>query len=112
MIEPSDFAIALYVILVFVVFISGLFLGALFSPYRRHNAREAWHARLASAEGKPRHDGKKRSMTLLAVLLALVVFGGVIVADHIKGPLFHDVAYCLNDGGTQTTRMCTGRVPP
>jgi hypothetical protein len=51
-------------------------------------------------------------MTLLAVLLALVVVGGVIVADHIKGPLFHDVAYCLNDGGAQTTRMCTGRVPP
>jgi len=60
----------------------------------------------------PRHDGKKRSTNLLAVLLALVVVGGVIVAGHVKGPLFHDVAYCLNDGGAQTTRMCTGRVPP
>src|SRR4029077_15902510 len=79
---------------------------------RRHNAPEARNARLAAAEGEPRHNGKKRSTNLLAVLFALVVGGGVIVADHVKGPLFHDVAYCLNDGGAQTTRMCTGRVPP
>jgi hypothetical protein len=95
----------------FVGFISGIFCAA-FYQYLRRNAPEARYARLAAAEGEPRHDGKKRSMTLLAVLLALVVVGGVIVVDHVKGPLFHDVAYCLNDGGAQTTRMCTGRVPP
>jgi hypothetical protein len=112
MLEPQeqDLGIALYIILIFVTFISGLFLGASFSP-SRHNARqepEPWHARLAVAEGEPKHDRRN----LLAVLLALVVVGGVIVADRVKGPLFHDVAYCLNDGGAQTTRMCTGRVPP
>jgi hypothetical protein len=95
----------------FVGFISGIFCAA-FYRYLRHNAPEARHARLAAAEGEPRQDKKKRSTNLLAVLFALVVVGGVIVADHVKGPLFHDVAYCLNDGGAQTTRMCTGRVPP
>jgi hypothetical protein len=95
----------------FVGFISGIFCAA-FYQYLRHNAPEARPARLAAAEGEPRHDGKKRSTNLLAVLFALVVVGGVIVADHAKGPLLHDVAYCLNDGGAQTTRMCTGRVPP
>jgi hypothetical protein len=104
--------LTLFIILsYFVGFIAGIFCAA-FYQYLRHNAPEARHARLAAAEGEPRHDGKKRSMTLLAVLLALVVVGGVIVVDHVKGPLFHDVAYCLNDGGAQTTRMCTGRVPP
>jgi len=56
--------LALYTILIFVAFVSGLFLGALFSPFW-HNARKEpkpWHARLAAAEGEPRHDGKKRSM--------------------------------------------------
>ena len=95
----------------FVGFISGIFCAA-FYQYLRHNAPEARPARLAAAEGEPRHDGKKRSTNLLAVLFALVVVGGVIVADHAKGPLLHDVAYCLNDDGAQTTRMCTGRVPP
>ena len=51
-------------------------------------------------------------MNLLPVVIALVVVGGVIVVDHFKGPLFPDWAYCINDGGAQTTRMCTGRVPP
>jgi hypothetical protein len=51
-------------------------------------------------------------MNLQPVVIALVVVGGVIVFDHFKGPLFPDVFYCLNDGGAQTTRMCTGRVPP
>jgi hypothetical protein len=53
----------------------------------------------------------KGSMNLLAVVLALVVVSGLIVFDHFNGLLFPDVFYCLNDGGTQTTRMCTGRVP-
>jgi len=95
--------LALYIILIFVAFISGLFLGALFSPFR-HNARKEpkpWHARLAAAEGEPRHDGKKRSMNLLAVVLALVVVSGVIVVDQFKGPLFPDAFYRLSDGGTQ-----------
>jgi hypothetical protein len=110
MIDPADLGIALYVILIFVVFISGLFLGALFSPARERKAREPWHPRLVAAEGEPRHDGKKRSLNLLAVVLALVVVSGVIVVDQFKGPLFPDVFYCLSDGGTQTTSMCTGRI--
>ena len=112
MFEPQGRWLTLYIILIFVGFISGFFLGALFSPYRRHNAREPWHARLAGAEGKPRHDGKARSMNLPAVIASLVAVSGVIVVDHFNGPLLPDVFYCLNDGGAQTTRMCTGRVPP
>ena len=49
-------------------------------------------------------------MNVPVVVIAIVA--GIITADHVKGPLFPDVAYCLNDGGAQTTRMCTGRVPP
>jgi hypothetical protein len=57
MIESSDLGIALYVILIFVAFIAGMFLGASISPRRRHNAaREAWHSRLAPAEAKRRRD--------------------------------------------------------
>jgi hypothetical protein len=108
MVETSDLGIALYIILIFVVFTSGLFLGASFSPYRRKE-REPWHAGLAAAEGKPRRDGKERSTNLPAAVTALVVVSGVIILDHFKGPLFPEVFYCLNDGGTQTTRMCTGR---
>ena len=110
MIDPADLGIALYVILIFVVFISGLFLGALFSPARERKALEPWHARLAAAEGEPSPDGKKRSMNLPAVVLALVVVSGVIVVDQFKGPLFPDAFYRLSDGGTQTTRTCTGRI--
>ena len=51
-------------------------------------------------------------MNLPIFLAALVVASGIIAADRVKGPMFHDVAYCLNDGGAQITRMCTGRVPP
>ena len=111
MLETKELLTRFIILSYFVGFISGIFCAA-FYQYLRHNAPEARSARLAAAEGEPRHDGKKRSLNLLAVLLALVVVGGVIVADHVKGPLFPDVFYCLNDGGTQTTRMCTGRVPP
>jgi hypothetical protein len=101
--------LALYIILIFVAFIAGFFLGA--SP-KRHDARRPGRARLAVADGEPRHDGKGRSIKLPFVMAALAVAGAVIIADHLKGPMFTDVAYCLNDGGAQTTRMCTARVPP
>ena len=105
MLEPADLGIALCIILIFVAFISGLFLGASFSPARDPKARGPWHARLAAAEGGARRDGKKRSTNLPAVVTALVVVSGVIVLDHFKGPLFPDVFYCLNDGGAQITGM-------
>jgi hypothetical protein len=79
-----DVLLTLYIIVVFIAFISGLFLGALFSPNRRKEY-EPWHARLAAAEGKPRHDGKVRSTILPAVVIALVVVSGLIVLDHFKG---------------------------
>jgi hypothetical protein len=97
MAEPSDLAIVLYIIFSFVLFISGIFLGAKFSPARERKAREPWHARLAAAEGEPRHDGTKGSMNLLAVLLALVVVFGVIVVDHFKGPLFRTCSTASTD---------------
>ena len=90
----------------FVGFISGIFCAA-FYQYLRHNAPEARSARLAAAEGEPRQDGKNRSMNLPAVVTALGAVSGVIVVDHFKGPLFPDVFYCLNDGGSQITGMCT-----
>jgi hypothetical protein len=105
----EDEWLALYVILIFfVVFISGLFLGAALSPSQREE-REPWHARPAVAEKRPRRDGKERSANLLAVVTALVVVTGVIVLDHFKGPLFPDVFYCLSDDGTQITGKCSGR---
>jgi hypothetical protein len=55
---------------------------------------------------------RREAMNLTVFLIILVLFAGVITADHFKGPLFPDVFYCLNDGGAQKTWMCTGRVPP
>ena len=97
MVEPSDLAIVLYTIFSFVLFISGLFLGASLSAHRGHSARAPWHARLAAVEAKPRHDGKKRSINLLAAVLALVVVSGVIVVDHFKGPLFRTCSTASTD---------------
>jgi hypothetical protein len=51
-------------------------------------------------------------MRLAVALTVLFLVGVVIAVDHDRGPLFPDEFYCLNDGGAQTTRMCTGRVPP
>jgi hypothetical protein len=105
--------LALYIILIFAAFISGLFLGALFSPFR-HNARKEpkpWHARLAAIEGEPRHDGEKRSMNLAAFVLALVVVSGVIVVDQFKGPLFPDAFYRLGQPNAQQSRDVTVRRP-
>ena len=104
----QDVLSTLYIIVVFIAFISGFFLGALFSPNRRQEY-EPWHARLAAAEGKPRHDGKVRSTILPAVVLALVVVSGLIVLDHFRGPFLPDEFYCLSDGGTQITGKCTGK---
>jgi len=78
----ADILLTLYVILIFIAFISGIFLGALFSPARERKEYEPWHARLAAAEREPRHGGKKRSMNLLAVVLALIVVSGVILVSH------------------------------
>jgi hypothetical protein len=82
--------------IIFIIYFAGFISCAALSQYRRHNARKArepWHARLATVEGKPRHDGKERSTNLLAVVIALVVVSGVIVLDHFTGPLFPDVFY-------------------
>jgi len=111
MLETEERVTSFIILSYFVGFMAGIFC-TVFYQYLRHNAPEARHARLAAAEGGPRRDGKERSTNLPAVVLALIVVSGVIVLDHFKGPLFPDVFYCLNDGGTQTTRMCTGRVPP
>jgi hypothetical protein len=92
MLEPTDLGMALYIVFSFVLFISGLFVGALISPHRRKE-REPWYARRAAAEAKPRRDRKGRSTKFLAVVTALVVVFGVIVLDHFKGPLFPDVFY-------------------
>ena len=83
----QDQWIVLYIILVFVVFISGMFLGASFSS-NRFSSREPWHARPIAAEGRPRRDGKERTANLLAVVAALIVVSGVAVLDHFKEPLF------------------------
>ena len=112
----TDVETLLIIIFIYLVgFISGFFVRASFSQSRAPIAPEPWHARLTAAEGEPRHDGKKRSMNLPAVVTALVVISGVsgvIVLDHFKGPLFPDALYCLNDGGTQTMRMCTPHRSP
>ena len=112
MLETKDL-LTLFIILSYSVgFISGFFVRE-FYRYLRHNAPEALEVRpsqLAAADGKLRHDGTERR--IIALVIALVVVFGAIVFDHFKGPLFPDVFYCLNDGGAQTTRMCTGRVPP
>jgi len=109
MLETKD-SLTLFIILSYSVgFISGVFCTA-FYVYLRRNAPEARHARLAAADGKPRHDGNEKR--IIALVIGLVLVSVVIVFDHFKGPLFPDVFYCLNDGGAQITRMCTGRVPP
>ena len=98
----------------FVGFISGFATRASFSQYRRYSARkarEARHARLVAAEGEPRPNGKAKSSNVVAVVTSLVVVSVAIVVDYFRGPLFPDAFYCLNDGGTQVNRMCTGRLP-
>ena len=93
----EDIWFTLYVILIFVTFISGFFLGA-FSSRNRRKAREPWYARLAAAKGvastlvaRVTRDGKVRSANLLAFVIAFVV--GVVVLDHFTGPLFPNVLY-------------------
>ena len=107
--DEQDQWLTLYIILVLVALISGLALLAARFQYRRKNAYEPWHARLAAAEGGPRRDGKERSTKLLAVVTALIVVFGLIVLDHFKGPFLPDEFYCLSDGGTQITGKCVGR---
>jgi hypothetical protein len=65
-----------------------------------------------SAEEERLWQSGERPMQALIVATVLGPVAGIITADHFKGPIFHDVVYCLNDGGAQKTRMCTGRVPP
>ena len=83
----QDQWIVLFIILVFVAFISGIFLGAFFSS-NRFSSPEPRHARPIAAKGGPRRDEKERSANLLAVVTALIVVSGVVVLDHFKEPLF------------------------
>ena len=78
------------VILVFVAFISGMFLGASISRNRRKE-REHWYARPIAAKGGFGRDGKVRSANLLAFVIAFVV--GMVALDHFTGPLFPNVLY-------------------
>ena len=101
------FLLVILMTIFFLGFASGFGTRAIISQHRRHKALRASEARLgrlASAEGEPRRD----SMNSLAVVTALVIVSGVIVLDRFSGPLFPDVFYCLNDGGAQIPRMCTG----
>jgi hypothetical protein len=112
----SQTVVLIIIFMYFLGCITGFGLHESLSQYELHNlskARAAHQAQLTGvAEEEHRHDGKKRSIRLLAVVISLVIVFGVIVFDHFKGPLFPDVFYCLNDDGAQITRMCTGRVPP
>jgi hypothetical protein len=87
----EDIWLTLYIIVIFVVFISGPLPGRvnLSSPTQSTRAM----ACAARRRSKPRRDGKKRSIKLPAVIAALVVVFGVIVLDHFKGPLFPNVFY-------------------
>ena len=90
----DDEWLALYVILVFVAFISGMFLGASISRNGRKE-REPWYARAVAAgyaraidaKGRPGSDGKVRSANLLAFVIAFVV--GVVVIDHFFPGVFY-----------------------
>jgi hypothetical protein len=110
-------SLTVVLIIIFMHFlgcITGFGLHESLSQYEMHNlrkARAAHQAQLVGAEGELRHDENKRSIRLLAVVTALGVVSGLIVADHLNGPLFPDEFYCLNDDGAQIARMCTGRVP-
>ena len=57
MVDNEDIWLTLYIIVIFVVFISGMFVGALISP-RRRKEREPRHARLA-AEPSVRSDNQR-----------------------------------------------------
>jgi hypothetical protein len=122
MLEPTDLAIALYVILVFVAFLSGMFLGASLSPNRRKE-REPWYARpirdryrhlvdqslfgrrMAQQGRLPRRNAEledpakgglgRDGKVRSANLLAFVIafVVGVVVLDHFTGPLFPDLFY-------------------
>jgi hypothetical protein len=50
MVDNEDIWLTLYIIVTFVVFISGMFLGALISP-RRRKEREPRHARPIADKG-------------------------------------------------------------
>jgi hypothetical protein len=80
-IDEDDW-LTLYIFLFFVAFISGLALLAARSQRRRQNAYEPWHARLAAAEGKPRHDGIIVSKTstgwVSGVLLSVVALAAIV----------------------------------
>jgi hypothetical protein len=111
MLEAKEPLTRFIILSYFVGFIAGIFCAA-FYQYLRHNAPEAWNARLAAAEGEPRHDGKKRSMNVVAaVVLGLIVVSGVIAVDQFMGPLFPDAFYFLGQLNAEQSRDVTVRRP-
>jgi hypothetical protein len=80
--DEQDQWLTLYIILVLVALISGLALLAARFQYRRKNAYEPWHARLAAAEGKAIsktstgwvYEERFLSMIALAATAAVAIF--------------------------------------
>ena len=111
--DEQDQWLTLYIILFFVAFISGLALFAARSQYRRNNAYEPWHARLAAAEGKPRHDGivisKASTASVSGVLLSLVALAAIAAGDIFFWSSWSDsqVSATLRDSAQQLTTSGT-----
>jgi hypothetical protein len=101
----------LYIFLVFIAFISGLGLRAA-ARSQYNNEPEPWHARLAAAEGKPRHDGIIISKTatgwVSGVLLSVVALTAIAAGAIFFWPGWPDnldpqVSATLRAGQQQTT---------
>jgi hypothetical protein len=101
----EDLWSTLYIILIFVVFISGLALrAAARSLDRRDNAYEPWHGQLDAAEGKPRHDGKDISKTssgwVSGALLSVVALAAIAAVAIFFWPGWPNNKLILQVGAT------------
>jgi hypothetical protein len=96
----EDWWLLVFIFLIFVVFISGLVLrAAARSRYRRDNAYEPWHGRLAAAEAKPRHHGKRRGW-VSGVLLSLVALAAIAAGAIFFWPGWPDNKLILRISAT------------
>jgi hypothetical protein len=100
----QDQWLALYIILFFVAFISGLALLAARSRHRREEPYEPWHARIAAAGGKPRHDGiiisKTSTGRVSGVLLSVVALAAIAAVAIFFWPGWPDNKLILQISAT------------